>query len=122
MSGTASGSSGLLTTRYGISSACRPDRLLAVLVVLTALFVVAQTTTASRNQLLGTIGLVFGVSAIVYTLFESLEALWFQSNEPVRSLRYRWLLVLWTAAEMSPDFHPTGDVTVPRRTLNHRLY
>lgn len=48
----------------------RTDRLLAVLVILIALLVVSQTTVVPRNQLLGTIGLLFGVSAIVYALFE----------------------------------------------------
>jgi hypothetical protein len=53
----------------------RTDRLLAVLVILLALLVVAQTTVVPRNQLLGTIGLLFGVSAIVYALFELVKTL-----------------------------------------------
>ncbi|SFR97356.1 hypothetical protein SAMN05216559_1838 [Halomicrobium zhouii] len=51
----------------------RTDRLLAVLVMLMAVLVISQTTVVPRNQLLGTIGLVFGVSAIVYSLFELVE-------------------------------------------------
>lgn len=53
----------------------RTDRLLAVLVALIALLVVAQTTTAPRNQLLGTIGLMFGSVAIVYALVELVGAI-----------------------------------------------
>ncbi len=52
----------------------RTDRLLAVLVILLALLVVSQTTVVPRNQLLGTIGLLFGVSAILYALFELVKA------------------------------------------------
>jgi hypothetical protein len=52
----------------------RTDRLLAVLVMLMALLVVSQTTTAPRNQLLGTIGLLFGAFAIVYALTELVKA------------------------------------------------
>jgi hypothetical protein len=48
----------------------RTDRLLAVLVMLIALLVVSQTTVVPRNQLLGTIGLLFGGFAIVYALAE----------------------------------------------------
>ena len=48
----------------------RTDRLLAVLVALLALLVVSQTTVVPRNQLLGTIGLLFGAAAIVYALVE----------------------------------------------------
>ena len=51
----------------------RTDRLLAVLVILLALLVISQTTIVPRNQLLGTIGLLFGVSAIVYALFEMVD-------------------------------------------------
>jgi hypothetical protein len=53
----------------------RTDRLLAVLVILIALLVVSQTTVLPRNQLLGTIGLLAGVSAIVFALFELVKAL-----------------------------------------------
>lgn len=52
----------------------RTDRLLAVLVILISLLVVAQTTVVPRNQLLGTIGLLFGGSAIIYALFELVKA------------------------------------------------
>ena len=52
----------------------RTDRLLAVLVMLMALLVVSQTTTVPRNQLLGTIGLLFGAIAIVYALAELVKA------------------------------------------------
>ena len=52
----------------------RTDRLLAVLVILLALLVVAQTTVVPRNQLLGTIGLLFGVLAIVYALVELVQS------------------------------------------------
>jgi len=48
----------------------RTDRLLAVLVMLMALLVVSQTTSVPRNQLLGTIGLLFGAGALVYALTE----------------------------------------------------
>lgn len=48
----------------------RTDRLLAVLVMLIALLVVSPTTVAPRNQLLGTIGVLFGALAIVYALIE----------------------------------------------------
>lgn len=53
----------------------RTDRLLAVLVILLALLVISQTTVVPRNQLLGTIGLLIGVSAIVYALFELVKTL-----------------------------------------------
>ena len=52
----------------------RTDRLLAVLVMLIALLVVSQTTAVPRNQLLGTIGLLFGVIAIVFALIELVKA------------------------------------------------
>lgn len=52
----------------------RTDRLLAVLVILLSLLVVSQTTVAPRNQLLGTIGVLFGFSAILYALFELVKA------------------------------------------------
>lgn len=52
----------------------RTDRLLAVLVILIAVLVVSQTTVVPQNQLLGTIGLLFGASAIVYALFELVQA------------------------------------------------
>ena len=52
----------------------RTDRLLAVLVILLALLVVAQTTVVPRNQLLGTIGLLFGTLAIVYALVELVQS------------------------------------------------
>ena len=52
----------------------RTDRLLAVLVMLFALLVVSQTTVVPRNQLLGSIGLVFGVLAIVFALTELVKA------------------------------------------------
>lgn len=52
----------------------RTDRLLAVLVVLVALQVVSQTTVVPRNQLLGTIGVVFGALTIVYALLELMKA------------------------------------------------
>lgn len=51
----------------------RTDRLLSVLVILVALLVVSQTTVVPRNQLLGTIGLIFGATAIVYALVELLR-------------------------------------------------
>lgn len=51
----------------------RTDRLLAVLVMLIALLVVAQTTVAPRNQLLGTIGLLFGAGAILYAIGELVD-------------------------------------------------
>lgn len=46
----------------------RTNRLLSALVILVALLVVAQTSVVPRNQLLGTIGLIFGTVAIVYAL------------------------------------------------------
>jgi hypothetical protein len=52
----------------------RTDRLLAVLVILMALLVVSQTTVVPRNQLLGTVGLLFGAGAIVYALAELVAA------------------------------------------------
>ncbi len=52
----------------------RTDRLLAVLVILMALLVVSQTTVVPRNQLLGTIGLLVGIVAIVYALTELVQA------------------------------------------------
>ena len=52
----------------------RTDRLLAVLVILIALLVIAQTTVVPRNQLLGTIGILFGVLAIVYALTELVQS------------------------------------------------
>jgi hypothetical protein len=52
----------------------RTDRLLAVLVILMALLVVSQTTVVPRNQLLGSIGLLFGVLSIVYALTELVKA------------------------------------------------
>ena len=48
----------------------RTDRLLAVIVVLLAVLVVAQTTVSPRNQLLGSIGILFAGGAIVYALAE----------------------------------------------------
>jgi hypothetical protein len=50
----------------------RTDRLLAVLVMLLALLVVSQTTVVPRNQLLGSLGLLFGAGAIVYAFGELL--------------------------------------------------
>ena len=52
----------------------RTDRLLAVLVILAALLVVSQTTVVPRNQLLGTIGVSFGVLTILYALAELVKA------------------------------------------------
>lgn len=52
----------------------RTDRLLAVLVMLMALLVVSQTTTVPRNQLLGSIGVLFGSLAVVYALVELVKA------------------------------------------------
>ena len=52
----------------------RTDRLLAVLVMLMGLLVVSQTTVVPRNQLLGSIGLLFGVIAIIYALTELVKA------------------------------------------------
>lgn len=52
----------------------RTDRLLAVLVILLSLLVVSQTTTTPQDQLLGTIYFLFGASAIVYALFEVVNA------------------------------------------------
>jgi hypothetical protein len=52
----------------------RTDRLLAVLVILMAVFVVSQTTVVPRNQLLGTIGVLSGGLAIVYALVELVNA------------------------------------------------
>lgn len=51
----------------------RTDRLLAVLVILMALLVVSQTTVVPRNRLLGTVGLLFGVGAIIYAISELVE-------------------------------------------------
>ncbi|WP_284012655.1 hypothetical protein [Halobaculum litoreum] len=48
----------------------RTDRLLALHVVLLALLTVSQTTTAPRNQLLGTIGLLVGALAAAYAVAE----------------------------------------------------
>jgi uncharacterized membrane protein HdeD (DUF308 family) len=48
----------------------RTDQLLAVLVILMAVLVVAQTTVAPRNQLLGAIGLLSGIGAIIYAFVE----------------------------------------------------
>lgn len=48
----------------------RTDRLLALHVILMALLVVSQTTVVPRNQLLGTIGLLFGAAAIILALVE----------------------------------------------------
>jgi len=48
----------------------RTDRLLAVLVILSGILVVSQTTVVPRNQLLGTIGLGAGTLAVLYGLFE----------------------------------------------------
>ncbi|MBP1987630.1 hypothetical protein [Halolamina salifodinae] len=56
----------------------RIERLLAVLVILIALLVVAQTTVVPRNRLLSTIGIFFGSLAVVYALMELLMT--FQSN------------------------------------------
>ncbi len=50
----------------------RTDRLLAVLVILTALLVVAQTTVVPRNRLLSTMGIFSGSLAVVYGLMELL--------------------------------------------------
>ena len=51
----------------------RTERLLAVLVILMALLVVAQTTVVPRNRLLSTIGIFFGAIAIVFALTEFLK-------------------------------------------------
>jgi len=48
----------------------RTDRLLALHVILMALLVVSQTTVVPRNQLLGSIGVLFGAVAIVSALAE----------------------------------------------------
>lgn len=48
----------------------RTDRLLAFHVILMALLVVSQTTVVPRNQLLGSIGILFGAIAIIYALVE----------------------------------------------------
>lgn len=48
----------------------RTDRLLALHVILMALFVVSRTTVVPRNQLLGSIGIVLGTLAIIYALVE----------------------------------------------------
>lgn len=48
----------------------RTDRLLALHVVLMALLVVSQTTVVPRNQILGSIGVLFGAVAVVYSLAE----------------------------------------------------
>ena len=52
----------------------RTDRLLAILVILLAVLVVAQTTVVPRNRTLSTIGLLTGVIAIVYALTELVKA------------------------------------------------
>ena len=52
----------------------RTDRLLAVLVILLAVLVVAQTTVVPRNRTLSTIGLSARVIAIVYALTELVKA------------------------------------------------
>ncbi|WP_187347698.1 hypothetical protein [Haloplanus rubicundus] len=52
----------------------RTDRLLALHVILMALFVVSQTTVVLRNQLLGSIGIVLGTLAIIYALVELINA------------------------------------------------
>ncbi|GAA0312801.1 hypothetical protein GCM10009066_27500 [Halarchaeum salinum] len=57
-----------LLNRCGMSD--RTDRLLALHVILMALLVVSQTTVVPRNQLLGTIGLLFGAIAIILALVE----------------------------------------------------
>jgi hypothetical protein len=57
-----------LMRRCGMSD--RTDRLLALHVILMALFVVSQTTVVPRNQLLGSIGIVLGTLAIIYALVE----------------------------------------------------
>jgi hypothetical protein len=54
----------------------RTNRLLSVLVMLMALLVVSQTTSVPRNQLLGSIGLLFGAGAIVYALGELVNSVW----------------------------------------------
>lgn len=54
--------------RCGMSD--RTDRLLALHVILMALFVVSQTTVVPRNQLLGSIGIVLGTLAIISALVE----------------------------------------------------
>lgn len=46
----------------------RTERLLAVLVVLAAVSVVAQTTVVPRNRTLGTLGIAVAAVAIVYAL------------------------------------------------------
>lgn len=48
----------------------RTDRLLALHVILMALLVVSQTTVVPRNQILGSIGVLFGAVVIVYALAE----------------------------------------------------
>lgn len=48
----------------------RTDRLLALHVILMALFVVSQTTVVPRNQLLGSIGVLFGAVATIFALVE----------------------------------------------------
>ncbi|SDD95055.1 hypothetical protein [Natrinema hispanicum] len=50
----------------------RTNRLLAVLVILIALLVVAQTTVVPRNRLLSTIGIFSGSLAVVYAVIELL--------------------------------------------------
>ena len=52
----------------------RTDRLLALHVILMALLVVSQTTVVPRNQILGSIGVLFGAVAIVYALAELKKA------------------------------------------------
>jgi len=48
----------------------RTERLLALHVILMALLVVSQTTVVPRNQILGSIGVLFGAVAIVFALAE----------------------------------------------------
>lgn len=50
------------------------DRLLAVLVILVSMLVVAQTTSVPRNPLLGNIGLLVGVTSIVFALFQLVDS------------------------------------------------
>jgi len=50
----------------------RTNRLLAVLVILMAMLVVAQTTVVPRNRLLSTIGIFFGSLAVAYAVMELL--------------------------------------------------
>ena len=48
----------------------RTDRLLALYVILMALLVVSQTTVVPRNQLLGSIGILFGAVAVICAVIE----------------------------------------------------